>query len=115
MARGLMELAQWGLGWARLPRWLVDRFAGTTLQQLQVRGWPKAVHVDAVWSRRHRLGPAGARGCCRRCWEMFGSRQCRDMAHGSGAPQSSRFSNARATDAIANIVTIADTTATVSG
>lgn len=54
----LMELAQLGLGWAALPRWLADRFAGSTLQELRVRGWPKTVHVDALWLRRGRPGPA---------------------------------------------------------
>lgn len=54
----LMEMAQLGLGWAPIPRWLVTRFAGNSLEPLQVRGWPKTVHVDAVWSTRRKPGPA---------------------------------------------------------
>lgn len=56
----LMEMAQLGLGWAPLPRWLVERFSEPALRELRVRGWPKRVHVDAVWSRRRRMGPAGS-------------------------------------------------------
>jgi DNA-binding transcriptional LysR family regulator len=56
----LMEMAQGGFGWAPLPRWLVGRFGAGTLQELQVRGWPKTVSVDALWSRQHPPGPAGS-------------------------------------------------------
>ncbi len=55
----LLEMAQRGFGWAPLPRWLVERFAGS-LVQLQVRGWPRPVAVDALWSRLHPPGPAGS-------------------------------------------------------
>ncbi|SDS78484.1 transcriptional regulator, LysR family [Pseudomonas asplenii] len=56
----LLEMAQRGFGWAPLPRWLVERFAGGSLVQLQVRGWPRPVAVDALWSRLHPPGPAGS-------------------------------------------------------
>ncbi|WP_273820332.1 LysR family transcriptional regulator [Pseudomonas asplenii] len=56
----LLEMAQRGVGWAALPRWLVERFAAGSLVQLQVRGWPRPVAVDALWSRLHPPGPAGS-------------------------------------------------------
>ena len=55
----LLEMTALGFGWAELPRWLAQRFALDGLVELQVRGWPKTVQVDAVWSRRHGLGQAG--------------------------------------------------------
>ncbi|MFJ2465399.1 MULTISPECIES: LysR family transcriptional regulator [unclassified Pseudomonas] len=56
----LMEMAEMGFGWAPLPRWLVGRFGNGTLVELNVRGWPKPVFVDALWSRLHPPGPAGS-------------------------------------------------------
>jgi len=56
----LLEMAQGGFGWAPLPRWLVERFGPGTLQELHVRGWPKTVYVDALWSRLNPPGPAGS-------------------------------------------------------
>ncbi|MNL01026.1 hypothetical protein D3C87_1214790 [compost metagenome] len=56
----LLEMAQGGFGWTPLPRWLVARFGPGTLQELQVRGWPKTVSVDALWSRQNPPGPAGS-------------------------------------------------------
>ncbi|RON06503.1 LysR family transcriptional regulator [Pseudomonas brassicacearum] len=56
----LLEMAQGGFGWAPLPRWLVGRFGAGSLQELNVRGWPKPVAVDALWSRLHPPGPAGS-------------------------------------------------------
>lgn len=56
----LLEMAQGGFGWAPLPRWLVERFGAGSLQELKVRGWPKPVAVDALWSRLHPPGPAGS-------------------------------------------------------
>jgi DNA-binding transcriptional LysR family regulator len=55
----LLEMAQRGFGWAPLPRYLVERIAGDTLVQLAVRGWPRPITVDVVWSRKSSLGPAG--------------------------------------------------------
>ncbi|MFJ4197071.1 LysR family transcriptional regulator [Pseudomonas sp. NPDC089534] len=57
----LLEMAQRGFGWAPLPRWLVGRFGNGTLSELNVRGWPKPVFVDALWSRQFPPGPAGSR------------------------------------------------------
>jgi DNA-binding transcriptional LysR family regulator len=56
----LMEMAEMGFGWAPLPRWLVARFGNGTLVELNVRGWPKPVFVDALWSRLYPPGPAGS-------------------------------------------------------
>ncbi|UMZ10489.1 LysR family transcriptional regulator [Pseudomonas sp. MPFS] len=56
----LMEMAQGGFGWAPLPRWLVDNFGAGRLQELKVRGWPRPVVVDALWSRLRPPGPAGS-------------------------------------------------------
>ncbi|MFW0759420.1 LysR family transcriptional regulator [Pseudomonas sp. H11T01] len=56
----LLEMAQRGFGWAPLPRWLVGRFGAGSLQELNVRGWPRPVAVDALWSRLHPPGPAGS-------------------------------------------------------
>ncbi|MGE1156951.1 LysR family transcriptional regulator [Pseudomonas kitaguniensis] len=56
----LMEMAQLGFGWAPLPRWLVERFDGGRLVELNARGWPCSVAVDALWSRHHPPGPAGS-------------------------------------------------------
>ena len=56
----LLEMAQGGFGWAPLPRWLVERFGAGSLQEIQVRGWPKTVSVDALWSRLLPPGPAGS-------------------------------------------------------
>ncbi|MFC5473903.1 LysR family transcriptional regulator [Paraherbaspirillum soli] len=55
----LLEMTELGFGWAELPRWLAKRFAADGLLELRVRGWPKSIQVDALWSRRHGLGPAG--------------------------------------------------------
>jgi DNA-binding transcriptional LysR family regulator len=56
----LMEMAEMGFGWAPLPRWLVARFGNGSLVELTVRGWPRPVYVDALWSRIHPPGPAGS-------------------------------------------------------
>lgn len=55
----LMEMAVLGFGWAAIPRWMVTRFATGKLAELQARGWPRRVPVDAVWSRQRPLGRAG--------------------------------------------------------
>ena len=55
----LLEMTALGFGWAALPRWLAQRFAADGLLELKVRGWPKTIQVDAIWSRRHGLGQAG--------------------------------------------------------
>ncbi|QQZ40714.1 LysR family transcriptional regulator [Pseudomonas sp. SK3(2021)] len=56
----LLEMAQGGFGWAPLPRWLVERFGADSLVELDARGWPRDVAVDALWSRLHPPGPAGS-------------------------------------------------------
>ncbi|MES2401522.1 MAG: LysR family transcriptional regulator [Pseudomonadota bacterium] len=55
----LLEMAVLGFGWAAIPRWMVSRFAENKLQELNARGWPRRVPVDAVWSRQRVLGRAG--------------------------------------------------------
>lgn len=56
----LLEMAEKGFGWAPLPRWLAQRFGNDLLVELKVRGWPKPVFVDALWSRLYPPGPAGS-------------------------------------------------------
>lgn len=56
----LMEMAEKGFGWAPLPRWLAQRYGNELLVELNVRGWPKPVFVDALWSRLYPPGPAGS-------------------------------------------------------
>ncbi|GGC59409.1 LysR family transcriptional regulator [Undibacterium terreum] len=56
----LMEMAELGFGWVELPSWIRRRFAADSLVELKGMGWPKSVQVDAVWSRRRGLGPAGS-------------------------------------------------------
>jgi DNA-binding transcriptional LysR family regulator len=55
----LLEMAVMGFGWAAIPRWMVTRFAAGKLVELDARGWPRRVPVDAVWSRQRPLGRAG--------------------------------------------------------
>lgn len=55
----LLEMAVLGFGWAAIPRWMVTRFSVGTLHELDARGWPQRVPVDAVWSRQRPLGRAG--------------------------------------------------------
>ncbi|MCY1169708.1 putative HTH-type transcriptional regulator YahB [compost metagenome] len=55
----LLEMAVLGFGWAAIPRWMVTRFALGKLHELDARGWPRRVPVDAVWSRQRPLGRAG--------------------------------------------------------
>lgn len=55
----LLEMAVLGFGWAAIPRWMVARFGAGRLQELNARGWPRRVPVDAVWSRQRPLGRAG--------------------------------------------------------
>ena len=39
---------------------LAQRFGNDLLVELKVRGWPKPVFVDALWSRLYPPGPAGS-------------------------------------------------------
>lgn len=54
----VLEMAEDGLGWAELPKILVERYGRRRLVELQVPGWPRRVNSDAVWLRGNRLGPA---------------------------------------------------------
>ena len=56
----LLEMAVLGFGWAAIPRWMVNRFATGVLKELDARGWPMRVPVDAIWSRERSLGAAGS-------------------------------------------------------
>ncbi|PBQ16378.1 LysR family transcriptional regulator [Pseudomonas congelans] len=56
----LMDMAAFGFGWSALPRWLVSRYSGGLLKELQVSGWPRRSAVDVIWSFQRSLGPAGA-------------------------------------------------------
>ncbi|QJC56381.1 putative HTH-type transcriptional regulator YahB [Polaromonas vacuolata] len=56
----LMEMALQGFGWAAIPRWMVARFASTSLHEIDARGWPQRVPIDAVWCRQQKLGRAGS-------------------------------------------------------
>ncbi|MDB5774484.1 MAG: LysR family transcriptional regulator [Herbaspirillum sp.] len=55
----MLEMTTMGFGWAALPSALVKQFANDRLTRLTVRGWPRRVQIDAVWSRQRTLGPAG--------------------------------------------------------
>lgn len=39
---------------------MLQRFGRGQLVELAVPGWPRQIRVDAVWSTRRPLGPAGA-------------------------------------------------------
>lgn len=56
----LMEMAIQGFGWAAIPRWMVTRFASANLHEIDARGWPQRVPIDAVWCRQQKLGRAGS-------------------------------------------------------
>lgn len=55
----LLEMAEQGFGWTVLPRWLVKQFSQRHLFELSVRGWPRMISVDTVWSKKTPPGPAG--------------------------------------------------------
>ncbi|MFZ1874782.1 MAG: LysR family transcriptional regulator [Chania sp.] len=55
----LLEMAEQGFGWAILPHWLVKQYGQERLTELKIRGWPKLISVDAVWSKLTPPGPAG--------------------------------------------------------
>ncbi|WMJ69479.1 LysR family transcriptional regulator [Stenotrophomonas sp. 24(2023)] len=54
----VMEMAEDGLGWAQLPRALVQRYDRGQLLELALPGWPHRVHSDLVWRRDTPPGPA---------------------------------------------------------
>ncbi|TQI81535.1 DNA-binding transcriptional LysR family regulator [Serratia fonticola] len=55
----LLEMTEQGAGWAILPHWLVKQYGHQRLTELKIRGWPKLISVDAVWSKLTPPGPAG--------------------------------------------------------
>ncbi|WP_369790077.1 LysR family transcriptional regulator [Rouxiella sp. WC2420] len=55
----LLEMAEQGFGWSILPRWLVAQFGHHKLIELELRGWPKLISIDAVWCKTNQPGPAG--------------------------------------------------------
>ncbi|MET3152926.1 UNVERIFIED_ORG: DNA-binding transcriptional LysR family regulator [Stenotrophomonas geniculata] len=54
----VMEMAEDGIGWAELPRALVQRYDRGRLLELRVPGWPRRIHSDLVWRRDTPPGPA---------------------------------------------------------
>ncbi|KAF1016815.1 MAG: HTH-type transcriptional activator AllS [Stenotrophomonas maltophilia] len=54
----VMEMAEDGLGWADLPRALVQRYDRGQLLELRLPGWPHRIHSDLVWRRDSTPGPA---------------------------------------------------------
>ncbi|MEC7119736.1 MAG: LysR family transcriptional regulator [Pseudomonadota bacterium] len=55
----LLEMLMLGVGWASLPRWIVQRYAADQVVELEIDGWPVELSVDAIWSRQYPLGQAG--------------------------------------------------------
>ena len=55
----LLEMAVLGFGWAAIPRGMVSRLAVDNLHELDARGWPQRMPIDAIWSRQRPLGRAG--------------------------------------------------------
>lgn len=60
--QALLEMAKAGLGWATLPRTLIQReLERGELVELQLKAYPHTdwlVGVDLIWHRRHRASPA---------------------------------------------------------
>ncbi|AWH46242.1 LysR family transcriptional regulator [Stenotrophomonas sp. ZAC14A_NAIMI4_1] len=54
----VMEMAEDGIGWAELPRALVQRYDRGRLLELRLPGWPRRIHSDLVRSRDSPPGPA---------------------------------------------------------
>jgi DNA-binding transcriptional LysR family regulator len=55
----LLEMTGYGFGWAELPRGMVAQFSRGGLVELKLRGWPRPISMDAVWSKLAPPGPAG--------------------------------------------------------
>jgi DNA-binding transcriptional LysR family regulator len=55
----LLEMTGYGFGWAELPRGMVAQLSHGKLAELKLRGWPRPISMDAVWSRPKPPGPAG--------------------------------------------------------
>lgn len=54
----LLDMAQQGFGWAKLPCWMVDHFGNESLTLLPIAGWPQQINLEIIWSARHGVGPA---------------------------------------------------------
>ncbi|WP_313435694.1 LysR family transcriptional regulator [Stenotrophomonas sp.] len=54
----VMEMAEDGVGWAELPKALVQRYDRGQLVELTLPGWPRRIHSDLVWRRDAPPGPA---------------------------------------------------------
>ncbi|MCB7147510.1 LysR family transcriptional regulator [Stenotrophomonas maltophilia] len=54
----VMEIAEDGIGWAELPRALVQRYDRGQLVELTLPGWPRRIHSDLLWRRDTPPGPA---------------------------------------------------------
>ncbi|MBT0728477.1 LysR family transcriptional regulator [Rosenbergiella australiborealis] len=54
----LLDMAQQGFGWAKIPCWMVDHFGDGSLTRLPLAGWPEKKNLEIIWSARHALGPA---------------------------------------------------------
>ncbi|MFS2047172.1 LysR substrate-binding domain-containing protein, partial [Stenotrophomonas geniculata] len=54
----VMEMAEDGIGWAELPRALVQRYDRGQLVELVLPGWPRRIHSDLLWRRDTPPGPA---------------------------------------------------------
>lgn len=55
----LLEMTGYGFGWAELPRGVVAQFGRGNLAELKLRGWPRPISMDAVWSKPAPPGAAG--------------------------------------------------------
>ncbi|AWH53679.1 LysR family transcriptional regulator [Stenotrophomonas sp. ESTM1D_MKCIP4_1] len=53
----VMEMAEDGIGWAELPKALVQRYDRGRLLELRLPGWPRRIHSDLVWRRDSTPGP----------------------------------------------------------
>ncbi|HCB2208343.1 TPA: LysR family transcriptional regulator [Citrobacter farmeri] len=57
----LLSMAVQGFGWCALPCALVEEFAAEKpLVQLDIPGWPKAIAIDLLWSKKSPPGAAGS-------------------------------------------------------
>lgn len=54
----VMEMTEDGIGWAELPRALVQRYDRGQLVELSLPGWPRRIHSDLLWRRDTPPGPA---------------------------------------------------------
>ncbi|EPJ5577386.1 LysR family transcriptional regulator [Citrobacter farmeri] len=57
----LLSMAVQGFGWCALPCALVEEFAAEKpLVQMDIPGWPKAIAIDLLWSKKSPPGAAGS-------------------------------------------------------